>query len=146
MIKYLFDWLYSKNQSVNTADLNLKSNNEHSNYINDNTVFDIIISLNKNKKINISILIDDKNITDTNEIFKFGDNCGELLHLLNSGRLTTQIQNLLQDQIKNENNQLLIENIISCWLLHDKEFFNKVNKQGEKDFILPSTVFSYYNK
>jgi hypothetical protein len=113
---------------------------------NPDTIFDVIISLTKNKKINITIFIQDKAVTDINDIFQMGDNCGELLHLVNSGKLGCKIHSLLQDQIKNEDNQLLIDNIVSAWDLHDKEFIKRLDQKDNQTFILPSNVFANYTK
>lgn len=105
---------------------------------------DIMISLNHNLEIDLTVYLED-NIKAEN----FDDNyyaiaCAEFLNIVASGKLSDQIIDILNTQIKNENNAHLIDRIV--FLFDRMEQQQKTtNKSDKKLFIKPSQVFSKYS-
>lgn len=105
---------------------------------------DIIISLTNNGEIDLSVYIDTENTAAKKNIFDFTQKCAEFLNVASSPKLRSQIMSIILDQIRNENNQIFIENIIMFWALLDKEEQDKKEKLNNKTYILPSQVFAKY--
>ena len=125
MIKYIKNLLFRKKTKKNT----------------DDSIIDIIISLNKKQEIDVSLFIDDKNKDIESDITDYSEKCAEFLYIINSGKLKKQISDILLNQIKKEDNQLLINNIMVFWSIIEKE----KKKQKTKDaFICPTEVFTRY--
>lgn len=113
---------------------------------NKDTLIDIYISLTKDYQIDLSMYIDDKSYLAKKNIFEFSQKCAEFLNIINNGKLTNQMTSIMLDQIRNEDNQILIENIIMFWALIDKEETNIKDAKEIKNYILPSQVFPKYTK
>jgi hypothetical protein len=129
------------NKDTNTPDgPNLKKD------INDihhkDSYVDIIISLTKNGEIDLSVFIDTTNDLAKKSMFEYTQKCAEFLNIAASDKLKSQITGIVLDQIKNENNQILIENIIMFWALMDKESKDKKEIKQNRTYIPPSEVFS----
>ena len=122
MIKYIKNFFNSKKKTESTVD---------------NSIIDVIISLNKNKEIDVSVFIDDSKYTE--DIVDYSEKCAEFFYIINSGKLKKQILDILINQIKKDNNQLLIDNIVTFWSLIEKQ---KTRPKFEKAFIYPSEVFT----
>jgi len=116
----LFDWFNKKKENETKSE----------------TYVDIIISLNKNCEIDFSIFIDD-NIT------KLGINendysilCGSFLNSILSNKMKKDSIEILNNQIKNNDNKKLITNIVSLITI--------VQENSKNNFIKPSEVFAKY--
>jgi hypothetical protein len=107
---------------------------------------DIIISLTRSGEIDLSVFIDTKGGLAKKNMFEYTQRCAEFLSAVSSDKLKNQIMSIILDQIKNEDNQVLIENIVMFWALIDKEEQDKKNKRQNKTYILPSQVFTKYIK
>lgn len=107
----------------------------------DDSIIDVIISLNKRQEIDVSLFIDDKNKDIDNDIVDYSEKCAEFLHIINSGKLKKQISDILLNQIKKEDNQLLINNIMIFWSIIEKE---KKKQKTKNTFICPTEVFTRY--
>lgn len=110
--------------------------------ISDNTYVDIVISLNKNLGIDLTLYIDDKNYKHNFSTIEYAALCGEFFNRLNTGYINQEIAPILNNQIKNEKNSELI-NII----LRVLSFLNTSNTDtiNSNTFIKPSQVFSKFN-
>lgn len=107
---------------------------------------DLIISLTKNGEIDLSVFIDTSTETSKKNMFEYTQKCAEFLSVVSSTKLKNQIMSIILDQIRNEDNKVLIENIIMFWALLDKEDQDKREKLNNKTYILPSQVFAKYIK
>lgn len=105
---------------------------------------DIIISLTNNGEIDLSVYIDTDGDAAKKNMFDFTQRCAEFLNAASSPKLRTQIMSIILDQIRNKNNQIIVENIIMFWSLLDKEEQDKKEKLNNKTYILPSQVFAKY--
>lgn len=105
----------------------------------DESIIDVIISLNKNKEINVSVFIDDNNKDINYDIIDYSEQCAEFFHILNSGKLKKQISDILINQIKKEDNHLLIDNILTFWSILERQ---KRKPKFEQAFISPTEVFT----
>jgi|LakMenE18May11ns_1017448.scaffolds.fasta_scaffold9933453_3 hypothetical protein len=105
----------------------------------DESIIDVIISLNKNAGIDVSIFIDDTNKDIDRDIIEYSEKCAEFFHIINSGKLKKQILDILINQIKKEDNNLLIDNIVTFWSIIEKQ---KRKPKFEKAFICPTEVFT----
>lgn len=108
------------------------------------SAIDIIISLTNNGEIDLSVYIDTENDAAKKNMFDFTQRCAEFLNVASSAKLRAQIMSIILDQIRNENNQILVENIVMFWALLDKEEQDKKEKLNNKTYILPSQVFAKY--
>jgi hypothetical protein len=107
----------------------------------DDSIIDVIISLNKRQEINVSLFIDDKNKDIDTDISDYSEKCAEFLYIINSGKLKKQMSDILLNQIKKEDNQLLINNIMIFWSIIEKE---KKKQKTKNTFICPTEVFTRY--
>lgn len=107
----------------------------------DDSIIDVIISLNKRQEINVSLFIDDKNKDIDSDIVDYSEKCAEFLYIINSGKLKKQMSDILLNQIKKEDNQLLINNIMIFWSIIEKE---KKKQKTKNTFICPTEVFTRY--
>lgn len=104
------------------------------------TYLDLIISLNKNYEIDFSIFLDDK--VDKLEISEsdYSMICSSFMNAVMSSKMKKDAIEILDTQIKNNNNKKLINNIISLITLTTEK------TTSNKDlFIKPSEVFAKYN-
>jgi hypothetical protein len=124
MINYIKNFLYPKKKTESKKD---------------ESIIDVIISLNKNSGIDVSVFIDDANKAIDHDIVEYSEKCAEFFHILNSGKLKKQILDILINQIKKENNNLLIDNIVTFWSIIEKQ---KRKPKFEKAFIYPTEVFT----
>jgi hypothetical protein len=124
MINYIKNFLYPKKKTESKKD---------------ESIIDVIISLNKNSGIDVSVFIDDANKAIDHDIVEYSEKCAEFFHILNSGKLKKQILDILINQIKKENNNLLINNIVTFWSIIEKQ---KRKPKLEKAFIYPTEVFT----
>lgn len=106
----------------------------------DDTYIDIIISLNKNKQIDFSLFLDDKINYNDMSLIEYSALCGEFLHTIFSSKAKKDTIDILDNQIKNDNNSKLINNIISIIRYMDNPQTNIASNQ----FIKPSEVFARY--
>jgi hypothetical protein len=107
----------------------------------DDSIVDLIISLNKKNEINISLFIDDKDKLNNDDLINYSEKCAEFFNIVNSGKLKKQILDILLNQIKKENNQLLIDNIVVFWTIIDKQ---RRKQKSEIAFVNPTEVFTKY--
>jgi hypothetical protein len=124
MINYIKNFLYPKKKTESKKD---------------ESIIDVIISLNKNSGIDVSVFIDDANKAIDHDIVEYSEKCAEFFHILNSGKLKKQILDILINQIKKEDNNLLIDNIVTFWSIIEKQ---KRKPKFEKAFIYPTEVFT----
>lgn len=107
----------------------------------DQTYIDILISLNKDQQIDFSLYLKD-HIDDIDmDSYEYAVLCGKFLNSIFSNKLKKDAVEILDSQIKNENNTKLVNNIISVLKIINNSESN--NKQS-KDFIRPTEVFSKY--
>lgn len=105
------------------------------------TYIDIIISLNKNRQIDFSIFLDDKMEKISMGPIDYAVMCGEFFHTVLSRKMKEDSIEILDGQIKNNNNHELINNIVSVISLMDNPKDKSVNSN---QFIKPSEVFARY--
>ena len=141
MIKKLISY-FSKNTGMPENTSNLKK--EIDNIYHKDSYVDIIISLTKDGEIDLSVFIDSDNDLANKSMFEYTQKCAEFLNIVASDKLKPQITSIVLDQIKNKNNQILIENIIMFWALLDKKTKDKQEIKQNRTYIPPSQVFSRY--
>lgn len=106
----------------------------------ESTYIDVLISLNKNLEIDLSIfLANDDSKTDMDRI-NYILACAEFLNTISSDQLKPDIISILDTQIRYQTSDQLIDSILL--------FLEKTNKKSgspNKTFIKPSQVFSKYS-
>lgn len=109
----------------------------------DDTYLDVIVSLNKNKQIDFSIFINDNSKEIDMNNLDYALLCGEFLSAILSKQMKNDAISILNDQIKNKNNQDLIDNIVSIIKIIDVPQ-QKTPPPSQAQFIKPSEVFIKY--
>lgn len=104
----------------------------------DNTYVDILISLNKNFEIDLSVFIDCDYKKTQLSLVDYTLLCSKFLNF-DSDKIKTQIIDILQYQIKTTQNELFIKGLIS--LLKNNNGFSKDNNIDDL-YIKPSQVFT----
>lgn len=112
----------------------------------DKNIIDIVISLTPNYEIDLSIILNITNQDSAINLFSISQKCADFFNIINMGKLKPQMINMLINNIKNENNQLLIDNILIFWALLEKEIEEQRIKSINNDYIPPSQVFAKYLK
>jgi len=103
---------------------------------------DVIISLNTDLQIDISVFINDDPKMYNIDTFDYSVLCGKFLASCFTPYIQEQLFNIIDQNVKDENNYELIDNIEKITTLYTNQS-STVNKQ-DKDFIKPSIVFSYH--
>jgi hypothetical protein len=99
------------------------------------TFIDVIISLNKNLEVDISLYLDCNYKKANIDLVDYILICSKFLNF-DENKLKTQMINILDNQIKNEDNELFINGLVSI-LKNDRLSIN--NK--DNFYIQPSQVF-----
>jgi hypothetical protein len=136
MIKKLMSCLYKSNCSKKL------DNNDIENVHHKDSLVDIIVSLTKDGEIDLSVFIDAKKESTQKGMFEYAKKCAEFLNIATGEKIKPQITSIILDQIRNEDNQFFIENVIMFWALLDKETKDKKELRNSKTYIYPSQVFS----
>lgn len=131
MLNNIFN-LFSKTQKEETQ----KDNQD---LYNTNDLFNILVSLNEKFEIDIVVYMKDTKHNSLTEI-EHAMVCSEFLNSSFTSHIKNQIIEIINKQIKNENNSSLIENISLVDQITDKT--KDIN--NDDIFIQPSQVFSKY--
>jgi len=116
---------------------NTTTNNSSKNIIDKETYIDIVISLSTDKKIDFSVFLDDKIENIPINIIDYSILCAEFFHSVLSNKTKNDTVEVLEKQIRNKDNSLLVDNIVSVIKILDKQ-------NTKNTFIKPSEVFSKY--
>lgn len=108
----------------------------------EDTFVDVVVSLNKNYEISINLLLDDNIKNKSLSELEYSLVCAEFLNIIMSGNVKSQVLDIIINQIRNENNQNFIDNILGFLLLMDKKKTEK--NSNDSAIIKPSQVFSQY--
>lgn len=103
------------------------------------TFVDIIISLNKNLEVDISLYLDCNYKKTKMDLIDYILVCSKFL-AFDQNKLKTQIIEILDKQIKNEENSYFIDALVSTL----KDDTLSINNNPDHFFIRPSQVFSKY--
>lgn len=104
-------------------------------------LFDIVISLNKNYEIDLTIFANTS--IDTKDI-GISQKCADFFYTVNSGALKNHmIDILLKDVQENFHDKKFIENIIILWTMLVR---NTIINNKQQTLISPSEVFRKYIK
>lgn len=106
------------------------------------TYIDIIVSLNKDFSINVNLYLDDTTKNKNLSELEYSLVCAEFLNIIMSGKIEKQITDIIVNQIKNSNNEKLIDNILNFLIIMDKK--TSLNTNDETPIIKPSQAFSKY--
>jgi hypothetical protein len=106
----------------------------------ENTYLDIVISLNKNLEIDLSIFLEDKYQNTNLDKFTYAMACVEFINTVVSDKLKPEVTNIIDTQIRSPIN----EQLISAILLLLKKTENKYLDTNNKIYIKPSQVFLKY--
>lgn len=104
------------------------------------TYVDIIISLTDSYEIDLSIFLDDNTHKLPINEKDYSAICSKFINSTISANMKTDVIDILTNQIKNTDNQQLINNIVSLVITNTTTSSYKQN-----NFIKPSEVFSKYN-
>lgn len=111
---------------------NTTHNTETTRYNN----IDLLISLNHNFEIDLSLYVDPKFCGSSTAPLL----TAEFLHIINSGKLKKQIMSMLDEQIRDKDNSEFVNNVFSIDELIDKTY--SIPNQTTDTFIKPSNVFA----
>lgn len=104
-------------------------------------LFDIVISLNKNYEIDLTIFANTS--IDTKDV-SISQKCADFFYTVNSGTLKNHmIDILLKDVQENFHDKKFIENIIILWTMLVR---NTIINNKQQTLINPSEVFRKYIK
>lgn len=106
----------------------------------DNTYLDIIISLNKNLEIDLSIFLEDKYQNTNLDKFTYAMACVEFINTVVSDKLKPEVTNIIDTQIRSPTNEQLIRAILLLLQKTEKKYSDINNKV----YIKPSQVFLKY--
>jgi hypothetical protein len=104
------------------------------------TYVDIIISLTDSYEIDLSIFLDDNTHKLPINEKDYSAICSKFINSTISANMKKDVIDILNNQIKNPDNQQLINNIVSLVITSATTSSYKQN-----NFIKPSEVFSKYN-
>jgi hypothetical protein len=104
------------------------------------TYVDIIISLTDSYEIDLSIFLDDNTHKLPINEKDYSAICSKFINSTVSENMKKDVIDILTNQIKNPDNQQLINNIVSLVITNTTTSSYKQN-----NFIKPSEVFSKYN-
>jgi predicted site-specific integrase-resolvase len=107
------------------------------------TYIDLIISLNKNRQIDFSIFLDDKIEKIPINAIDYSVLCGEFFYTVLSDKMKKDSIEILNEQIKNNSNNELVDNIVSVIKIMNNS--KSVTGSGSEQFIKPSEVFARYS-
>lgn len=114
---------------------------------NEDTLVDIIVSLNANYEIDIKLYIDDnfkyKNLTE----MEYALALAEFLHIIMYGKIKPQILDIIINQIRKDANIDFIDKILDFLILMDKNHLQNIkhyHASRNHPMIKPSQVFSRY--
>jgi len=109
--------------------------------LSSDTFIDTIICLHKNYEIDIKLFFDDKMTNNSLSKNEYALVCAEFLNIIMSGKLKNQLLDIIIKQIRNENNQDLIDRILK-FLVAMEELESK--EIDNSPLIKPSEVFAKY--
>jgi hypothetical protein len=105
------------------------------------TYVDIVISLNKNYEIDFSVLIDDRLDSIPISPEEYAALCGTFMNVSLSNKMKIDTVDILNNQIKNDQNKKLVDNIVALITLNnDKNIASNNNA-----YIKPSEVFAKHS-
>lgn len=105
----------------------------------DDTHIDIIISLNKNFEVDLSLFIDCDYRKQHIDLVDYILLCSKFLNF-DTNKLRKQIVDILDNQIKNQDNALFINGLIS--VLINEQILNNDTNTLDNIYIKPSQVFT----
>lgn len=109
--------------------------------LNSDTFIDAIVCLNKNYEIDIKLFFDDKMTNKSLSENEYALVCAEFLNIIMSGKLKNQLLDIIIKQIRNENNQDLIDRVLKFLIVMEE--FSEEDKDN-LPLIKPSQVFAKY--
>lgn len=126
-------WNKIKNLFIPTKQSHIKPPSE-------DTMVDVIVSLNKKFEISIQLFLDDKlkdkNISQT----EYSLVCAEFLNIIMSGKIKSQILDIIMNQIRNNDNKILVDSILGYIALME----DKITIANNNAVIKPTQVFAKY--
>lgn len=126
-------WNKIKNLFIPTKQSHIKPPSE-------DTMVDVIVSLNKKFEISIQLFLDDKlkdkNISQT----EYSLVCAEFLNIIMSGKIKSQILDIIMNQIRNNDNKILVDSILGYISLME----DKIATTNNNAVIKPTQVFAKY--
>lgn len=140
-MNFLHKW-FGANQEQKTSFSALDNEsieNKEDNFVN------VQISLNKNFDIDLVIYLKNIEEESLDNQFNYAMTCAEFFHILNSGKLKDQILDILQKKIKNIDNKILIDSIITFISIIEKQQEKILEKASDKVVVKPSQVFTKYH-
>jgi hypothetical protein len=133
MLNYLKALFYPSHKTEDKKEEIKEQKNER----NKDSYIDLLVSLNQNYQIDISLFIDDnpnnKNITE----FEYSVVCADFLNVIFSNEFKPQITDILINQIRNTNNKDFIDKILVLSRIADN-YYN----DNDDVVIKPSQVFA----
>lgn len=109
----------------------------------DNTHLDVIISLNTDLQIDISIFINDNPSLYNIDSFDYSVLCGKFLASCFTPYMHNQLFDIIDKNVKDDTNYDLIDSIEKITTFYANE--PNLSKK-DKTFIKPSAVFSYHKQ
>lgn len=138
-MNFLNKWFGFKEQKANFSELdNASIQHKGENFV------DVQISLNKNFDIDLVIYLKNLEEESLDNQFNYAMTCAEFFHILNSGKLKDQILDMLQKKIKNNDNKILVDSIITFISIIEKQQEKILEKISDKVVVKPSQVFTKY--
>lgn len=131
----LFKWLFKQQKPS-------EENKKHS--PKDDTHLDVIISLNTDLQIDISVFINDDPKVYNIDTFDYSVLCGKFLASCFTPYIHEKLFNIIDQNVKDENNYDLIDSIEKITTFYTDQSSSTTKK--EKTFIKPSMVFSYHKQ
>lgn len=106
----------------------------------EDTMVDVIVSLNKNFEISIQLFLDDKLKDKKISQTEYSLVCAEFLNIIMSGKIKSQILDIIMNQIRNNDNKILVDSILGYISLME----DKIATTNNNAVIKPTQVFAKY--
>lgn len=101
-----------------------------------NTFVDVILSLNDNYEIDISLLFDDNIKNKKISEIEYAVVCSEFLNIITSGKIKSRIIDIIIYQIRSQDNKNLIDSVLGLLTIMENSELAPI--------IKPTQVFSKY--
>lgn len=119
----------------------IKENKKHS--PKENTHLDVIISLNTDLQIDISVFINDNPALYNIDSLDYSILCGKFLASCFTPYVHSKLFEIMEQNVKDSANYELLDSIEKITTFYTNQNMS-IKKDKDKTFIKPSSVFSYH--
>jgi hypothetical protein len=109
----------------------------------ENTHLDVIISLNTDLQIDVSLFINDDPKSHDMDNFEYANFCAQFLSSCFTEHIQEKLFSIMDENVKDNMNYSLINDIEKITQYYNAQM-NSINNKNQKTYIKPTAVFSYH--